>query len=814
MDVETHSLAARTPRSPLRVVADGKFLTAAGEPFVVRGVTYGSFAERADGRRFPEHAQIVADADHIARLGLNSIRVYETPPPELLDESWGRGVRILTGLQYRDWRYEDIPGRAARRRVREEAMRALDAALEVCADHPGVLALSIGNEVPADIVRVHGIGAVTELLGEVVEAAHRADPGLLVTYASFPSTEYLEVEGIDLVCFNVFLEHPDQFHRYLKHLQIVSGDLPLIVAELGLAAEVHGELAQRDLLARQLRTIDEVGCAGAMVFSYTDDWSVGGAPVDGWGFGVTDIGRTDKPSAVAVSAWANSDLKDLRAEWPQVSVVVCAFNEANSIQACLESLERCDYPDLQVIVCDDGSTDSTREIARRFPFTLIELEHGGLSRARNAGVAAASGEIVAFLDADAACHVRWPWHLVLAFHDGVTAVGGPNLPVAGGGLVERAVACSPGAPQAVLLGDDRAEHVPGCNMAFRRTALIDVGGFDPAYTSAGDDVDVCWKVLDASGSIGYSPAAQVYHHRRASVRGYLRQQRGYGRAERMLLSAHPHRFNRLGQASWSGAIYGGTRLLPWVLRPVVYHGYHGQAPYQHVSQQPARAVTLWIGALLPLCAPLAAVGALLGLVSAWFLLVPAALAALVVAYGSTVAASVSVDRTESRPRALCLLVGWLHIAQPFVRVWGRITGPRGPRPAWQARPWWGDRATWLHDLDRLLRSSSCVVVAGGPHDSWDLSVTRRGLLSARIVTAVAWRWNQQWRVRWSVRWGHLVVVAALIAMCALVFQARVGAAATVVVAALAAADWLMLRSRIAGALARCRPPVASAGDQR
>ena len=68
----------------------------------------------------------------------------------------------------------------------------------------------------------------------------------------------------------------------------------------------------------------------------------------------------------------------------------------------------------------------------------------------------------------------------------------------------------------VLITDDRAEHVVGANMAFRRTTLRDLGGFDVAYTSAGDDVDICWRLLDAGHEIGFAHAAQVWHHRRNS----------------------------------------------------------------------------------------------------------------------------------------------------------------------------------------------------------------------------------------------------------------------------------------------------------
>jgi GT2 family glycosyltransferase len=116
----------------------------------------------------------------------------------------------------------------------------------------------------------------------------------------------------------------------------------------------------------------------------------------------------------------------------------------------------------------------------------------------------------------------------------VSAIGGPNLPPTTDGWVARCVAASPGGPCHVMLDDRRAEHVPGCNLAVRRDVLLNMGGFDVRFRQAGDDVDVCWRLLDAGHAIGYAPAAVVWHHRRATVRAYLSQQAGYGRAEAML----------------------------------------------------------------------------------------------------------------------------------------------------------------------------------------------------------------------------------------------------------------------------------------
>ena len=218
-------------------------------------------------------------------------------------------------------------------------------------------------------------------------------------------------------------------------------------------------------------------------------------------------------------------------------------------------------------------------------------EHGGLSVARNVGLLESRNDVVAYLDADAYPTPQWPYHLALGFDEPqVVGTGGPNFGPTNDGATAAAVAMAPGGPVHVLLSDDRAEHLPGCNMAFRRTALMDAGGFDPVFETAGDDVDLCWRLLDRGGLLAFCAGAAVWHHRRSSVSGYLRQQRGYGRSEALVEARHPERFTALGSARWAGSIYGGP--CRRLLSQRIYRGPFGTAPFQSLHGRPGHTVEI------------------------------------------------------------------------------------------------------------------------------------------------------------------------------------------------------------------------------
>jgi glycosyltransferase involved in cell wall biosynthesis len=717
-------------------------------------VTYGPFAPGPDGEPY-DPARTDRDFAQMAQAGVNTVRLYTRPPEWLLDLAHQHGLLVLGGLAWE----QHVTFLDDRRRA-SEIVRQVVGEVRSVSGHPALLAWAMGNEIPAPIVRWHGANRIRTFLARLCEAARRADPATLITYVNYPTTEYLELDFLDFVCFNVFLEDREPFERYLHRLLNLASDRPLVLTEIGLDSGTHGEQAQADKIEWQVRSAFAGGCAGAFAFSWTDEWHRGGVEIDDWHFGLTDRGRVPKPALSRLSRAFTSLPTGLGPAPPRISVCVCTYNGSSTLGETCAAISRLEYPHHEVIVVDDGSTDTSAEIARAHGFTVISTENRGLSSARNTALANATGEIVAYIDDDAMPDPQWLIYIADMFYrTDFVAIGGPNLPVPGDGLVADAIAAAPGNPIHVLLDDREAEHIPGCNSAFRADALRAIDGFDPQFRSAGDDVDVCWRLEDRGWRIGYCAPAVVWHHRRRTVRGYLRQQRGYGRAEALLERKWPTRYSAGGHVTWRGRVYGDAapRRATGRFRWRVYRGVWGSAPFQSLYE-PARGD---MNAVLLMPELYLAIGALVLLVAlgaAWTPLL--ALTPLLVLVGGALAArsittavrarfpTRKLSRAESfRRRALTAL---LHVAQPLVRLEGRLghgltpwrrfakTGTAVPLTRRLER-WsedWAEPGEWVRRFESGITAAGAVVRRGGEFDDWDIE-TRGGVLAgARTTTAV------------------------------------------------------------------------------
>ena len=593
-----------THRPTERVRLDGKFFRLGSEKFWVKGVTYGPFAPRGSGEFLPEPVEVERDLRQIRELGANTLRVYHAPPRWLLDSAFLNGLRVLVDIPWSKHRCF-----LASRADRDEARRAVRDAVSACRYHPGVLAYSVANEIPPDVVRWLGPKNVVGFIDELVGVAKHEDPTGLVSFASFPPTEYLHPLSVDFYTLNVYLHQREKFRAYLQRLQNQSDEKPLLLGEYGIDSIRNGDDGQAELLGMHLEEVFRAGLAGTCVFSYTDDWFTGGHPITDWAFGLVRRDRSPKPAFERVAAvYGRRDPLPALARYPKVSVVVCSYNGSKTLDGCLRSLQKLNYPDYEVILVDDGSSDSVPAIAARHSYVrYFRQANKGLSVARNVGMELAAGEVIAYTDDDCFADEDWLYFLVAKLLESeASGVGGPNLLPMHDGPVAACVSASPGTPAHVLIDDNVAEHVPGCNMAFWAERLRAIGGFDAVYRAAGDDVDVCWRLQEQGEKIVYSPAAMVWHHRRSTVRAYLKQQRGYGHAEALLKRKHPEKFRGFrNDLSWLGRIYSRAGLGLNVGQPVIHYGQFGTGMFQTIYSPPqvwwplmALSLEWWLGIVL------------------------------------------------------------------------------------------------------------------------------------------------------------------------------------------------------------------------
>jgi GT2 family glycosyltransferase len=781
----------------------GRSIVLGSEKLHVRGATYGTFRS-TDGWALPPPKQVSADFEAMAAAGINSLRTYEPPPPWLLDIALTHGLRVMVGLAWEQHiAFLDDPGRA------DAIIARVAAQVRACQAHPAILCYAVGNEIPAAIVRWHGKREIERFLERLHWQAKAEDPSALFTYVNYPSTEYLELPFLDLTCFNVFLEDERTYESYLARLQNLCADRPLLITEVGIDSHRNGEAVQAKALEWQVRHAFGTGAAGVFVFSWTDEWHRGGHDVTDWDFGLVDRQRQPKPALAAIrDAFAAAPFS-ASGPWSRVSVVVCTHNGQGTLAECLARLTTLTYPDFEVIVVNDGSSDASAEIAKSHGVRLVETAHRGLSHARNVGIANASGEIVAFLDDDAYPDHDWLYYIAASLRaNGHAGVGGPNIAPDDDGLVAECVAAAPGGPIHVLISDREAEHVPGCNMAFRKSALEEIGGFDERFRVAGDDVDVCWRLQESGRTLGFSAGAVVMHRRRDSVRRYLRQQYGYGEAEALLERKWPARYNRAGSSRWSGRIYDSPAMGPSRRRPMIRYGTWGGGLFQSIYEPAPGTFSSFLLApeSLLLIGVLGIVSALGTLWSPLLFVLPAFCAgAVAFVWRSFLAGWAANPPVPGRSGLETLrrrdLTALLFFLQPIARLAGRLRrglspwrrrlrpGAAWPRPrtveVWSEN--WQQPQSRLQQLQDALAARGGLVRSGGPFDRWDLELRAGPLGGVKIRTAVEEHGSGRQLLRariWPRATGRGLAAAIMLAVLTIyaLLQGQVGIGATLAIA--------------------------------
>jgi glycosyltransferase involved in cell wall biosynthesis len=219
-----------------------------------------------------------------------------------------------------------------------------------------------------------------------------------------------------------------------------------------------------------------------------------------------------------------------------VSVVIPLRNGADTLEFQLQALASQTYPGAwEVVIADNGSTDDGVERAQRWRQKLPELRvidasnRRGINHARNAGAAAARGDLLLFCDADDVAAPGWVEAMARA-SESSDLVGGPgdretlNDPVTVSWRFPHSDAELPTALRFL-------PYAEGFNLGIKADAFKNLGGWNEGYAGGCDEIELCWRAQLDSYRIGFAPDAVMKYRLRHDLSSFARQIHGYGRSE-------------------------------------------------------------------------------------------------------------------------------------------------------------------------------------------------------------------------------------------------------------------------------------------
>ncbi|OGS22731.1 MAG: hypothetical protein A2252_08700 [Elusimicrobia bacterium RIFOXYA2_FULL_39_19] len=255
-------------------------------------------------------------------------------------------------------------------------------------------------------------------------------------------------------------------------------------------------------------------------------------------------------------------------ERPIISIIIPVRNEEKTIRKCLGSLFELNYPEYEVIIINDGSTDCTKEIINSFvirntefktvTLKVIDTDGIGPSKARNAAIKQAKSDYIAFTDGDCVVDPQWLSELMKAFtHDYSHSFNAKNIVGAGGSQLSPeddsrfgklindfmqviGFATEYMKPRFVTYNKKtilkKTSHNPSCNSIYKKKVFDEIGGFSDLWP--GEDVDLDYRITKAGYYLMYNPAAMVCHYRIDNIQDFRKMMYSYGKVQAMLVKSY------------------------------------------------------------------------------------------------------------------------------------------------------------------------------------------------------------------------------------------------------------------------------------
>lgn len=250
---------------------------------------------------------------------------------------------------------------------------------------------------------------------------------------------------------------------------------------------------------------------------------------------------------------------------PRISIVVCTFNGADKIRLLLDSLKKQTYKNLEIIIVDDGSTDRTSDIVKKYPFKLIKHKtNRGLADSRNTGVKNSGGNIIVFTDDDCIADKNWIKEIVKCYQQNpeINAVGGRVEPYSIDTLLEKyayyakhPIYIHPteigskrrvksylsnmfGTKQKTLKNGQKLSGLMGLNSSYNKELIMKAGMHQPGIRR-GVDWDLNMKLRKVGLNAIYCDKAVIYHKHRIGLKAFLKHMFSYGKVYWQTHKLHP-----------------------------------------------------------------------------------------------------------------------------------------------------------------------------------------------------------------------------------------------------------------------------------